>query len=93
MPENSFVSIHYSSLFFSQNMPNSPNSPVDPNHPTKEPFSSAGESKTGGSKTLFGIVAAPFAAVGGLIDQVSRKVTRAADSEEPTPSATPTTKN
>lgn len=93
MPGNSFVSIHYSSLFFSQNMPNSPNSPVDPNHPTKEPFSSAGKSKTGGSNTLFGIVAAPFAAVGGLIDQVSRKVTRAADSEEPTPSATPTTKN
>ncbi|KAG2211059.1 hypothetical protein INT46_008185 [Mucor plumbeus] len=74
-------------------MPNSPDSPVDPNHPTKEPFSSAGESKTGGSRTLFGIVAAPFAAVGGLIDQVSRKVTRAADNEEPTPSATPTTKN
>ncbi|KAL9553898.1 hypothetical protein MBANPS3_003070 [Mucor bainieri] len=69
-----------------------PNTPADPNHPTKEPFTSAGESTTGGSKTLFGIVAAPFAAVGGLIDQVSRKVTRAADGEEPTPTATPTTK-
>ncbi|KAL9559458.1 hypothetical protein PS6_000780 [Mucor atramentarius] len=49
-----------------------PNTPADPNHPTKEPFTSAGESKTG--------------------DQVSRKVTRAADNEEPTPTATPTTK-
>jgi hypothetical protein len=59
--------------------------------PTKEPFSSAGESKTGGSNILFGIVAAPFAAVGGLVDQVSRKFTRAEqqatktiDTEEPT---------
>lgn len=69
-----------------------PNTPADPNHPTKEPFTSAGESKTGGSKTLFGVIAAPFAAVGGLIDQVSRKVTRAAGNEEPTPTATPTTK-
>lgn len=43
---------------------------------TKEPFSSAGESTTGGSNTLFSALAAPFAGVGGLIDQVSRKVTR-----------------
>lgn len=45
--------------------------------PTKEPFSSAGESKSNGSSTLFSMVVAPFAAVGGLIDQVSQKVTRA----------------
>ncbi|KAI8645468.1 hypothetical protein BD408DRAFT_411486 [Parasitella parasitica] len=74
-------------------MSNLPNSLVDPNHPTKEPFSSAGESKTGGSRTLFGVVTAPFAAVGGLIDQMSRKLTRATDSEEPTPTTTPTTKD
>jgi hypothetical protein len=55
---------------------------ADTENPTKDPFSSAGESKTGGSNTLFGIVAAPFAAVGGLIDQVSRKVTRAVKNEE-----------
>lgn len=67
------------------------------NTETKEPFSSAGESKTGGSNTLFSTVAAPFAAVSGLIDQVTRKVTRVitggsssnarvnTDQEEPTP--------
>ncbi|CEP18900.1 hypothetical protein [Parasitella parasitica] len=74
-------------------MANSPNNPVDSNHPTKDPFSSAGESKTGGSRTLFGVVAAPFAAVGGLIDQISRKLTRATEDEEPTPTTTPTTKD
>lgn len=59
--------------------------------PTKEPFTSAGESSAaGGSSHLFKLVAAPFAAVGGLVDQISRKMTRAA--EEPTPTATPTTK-
>lgn len=54
----------------------------DSENPTKEPFSSAGESKTGGSKTLFGIVAAPVAAVGGLIDQVTRKITRTATTSD-----------
>lgn len=54
----------------------------DSENPTKEPFSSAGESKTGGSKTLFGIVAAPIAAVGGLIDQVTRKITRTTTSDD-----------
>jgi hypothetical protein len=70
-----------------------PNTPTDPNHLTKEPFSSAGESKTGGSSVLFKVVAAPFAAVGGLIDQISRKVTRTGEQEpNPTPTTdTPTT--
>jgi hypothetical protein len=79
------------SFFFQIEMENS-KSRQESEHPTKEPFSSADESSsTGGSSHLFKLVAAPFAAVGGLIDQVSRKVTRATE-EEPTPSSTPTTK-
>lgn len=57
----------------------------DSEHPTKEPFTSAGESKTGGSRTLFSIVAAPVAAVGGLIDQVTRKVTKPSSDEQDKP--------
>lgn len=60
------------------------NNSTNPDHPTKEPFSSAGESKTGGSNILFSVVAAPFAAVGGLVDQVTRKLTRAGGGEAPT---------
>jgi hypothetical protein len=43
--------------------------------PTKDPYTSAGESNTTGDKPLLGLVSAPVAAVGGLLDQVSRKVT------------------
>jgi hypothetical protein len=63
-----------------------PNTPTDPDHPTKEPFSSAGESKTGGNNTLYTVLTAPFAAIGGLVDQISRKVTRAGEQDSnPTP--------
>lgn len=62
-------------------------------NPTKEPFSSAGESKSSGSKTLFSLVVAPFAAVGGLIDQVSRKVTRAAGATDDSVSNNPESTN
>lgn len=65
-----------------------PNTPTDSDQPTKEPFSSAGESKTGGSNTLYTAIAAPFAALGGLVDQISRKITKA---DEKDPSPTPTT--
>lgn len=62
--------------FFFTSLPMS-SSPPKSDKPTKEPFSSAGESKSSGSTILFGLVAAPFAAVGGCVDQVSRKVMRA----------------
>ncbi|KAI8083410.1 uncharacterized protein B0P05DRAFT_537169 [Gilbertella persicaria] len=66
----------------------------DPNHPTKEPFTSAGKSTTGGNSILFSTIATPFAAVGGFVDQVTRKVTDIISPKdpEPTPTATPTTK-
>jgi hypothetical protein len=44
--------------------------------PTKEPFTSP-EKSSNDDKTILGLVGAPFAAVGGMVDQVARKITRA----------------
>ncbi|KAI8886050.1 hypothetical protein K501DRAFT_283965 [Backusella circina FSU 941] len=44
--------------------------------PTKEPFTSPEKSNTNDT-TLLGLVGAPFAAVGGMVDQVARKITGA----------------
>ena len=63
----------------------------DPDHPTKEPFTSPEQSKTNGSNVLFKAVSVPFAALGGFVDQVSRKATQIISPEDQKP--TPTTDN
>jgi hypothetical protein len=50
--------------------------PVDPAHPTQEPFTAPNESSNVNNCNCCGIFLVPLAALGGLIDQIGRKVSR-----------------
>jgi hypothetical protein len=47
---------------------------VDPAHPTQEPFTSPNEQSNVNNCTCCGIFLVPLAALGGLVDAISRKI-------------------
>ncbi|KAI8642172.1 hypothetical protein BD408DRAFT_416921 [Parasitella parasitica] len=54
----------------------SKNKKVDPAHPTQDPFSSPEESSNVNNCFCCGVFLVPLAALGGLIDQIMRKISR-----------------
>ncbi|KAG2173194.1 hypothetical protein INT43_004568 [Umbelopsis isabellina] len=71
--ENPGVNLEFDiSLQFLLVMPSSEQQPDHENHPTQDPFTSAGKSTGTGCSCLFWTV--PLAALGGFLYQVFRKV-------------------